>query len=127
MTKIILGKTPESFKPFAVKFLMPDGAEGSILAEFEYRTRTQFGQFLNGIFSDAGEAQKPDAKPDFELIFSKTRDKNADHLLACLKGWDLDQEVSLQSLRDLSDQIPAAAVALMSAYNGACTEGRLGN
>jgi hypothetical protein len=127
MTKLVLGKNPETFKAFPVKFPMPDGTDGVIMATFKFRTRSQFGQFLNGIFADSGEATKPNAKPDFELIFGRDGNKNADHLLACLVGWDLDQELNLKSLQDLSDQLPAAAVALMSAYNAACTEGRLGN
>ena len=127
MAQIKLGKTPKTFKPFAVKFPMPDGSEGTITATFNYRTRTQFGQFLNGVFSDAGEEAPSDGKLDFETLFAKTRDKNADHLLQALGAWDLDDEVNRANLQALADELPAAAVALMAAYNAACTEGRLGN
>jgi len=57
MTKIILGKTPKTFAAFPVDFPMPDGTTGEIKATFKYRTRTQFGEFLNKIFSEAGEEQ----------------------------------------------------------------------
>lgn len=127
MSKVTLGKTPKTFKPFPVKFTMPDGSEGAILATFNYRTRTQFGQFLNQVFSDAGETARPDEKPDFERIFEKTKDKNADHLVLALAAWDLDEPLNRESLQALADELPGAAVALMTAYNGAATEGRLGN
>lgn len=128
MTKVILGKTPKTFKPTSVKFPMPDGTEGAILATFNYRTRTEFGAFLDQIFTDAGEeAQKPD-KINWEELFGKTKDKNADHLLLALADWDLDgHELNLASLKQLADELPAASAALMAAYNAACTEGRLGN
>ena len=127
MSKVTLGKTPKTFKPFAVKFPMPDGTEGTILATFHYRTRTQFGQFLNQVFADAGETPKVDEKPDFESIFIKTKDKNADHLVLALSAWDLDEPLNRESLQALADELPGAAVALMTAYNGAATEGKLGN
>jgi hypothetical protein len=128
MSKIKLGNTPKTFKPCAVKFPMPDGSEGVIQATFHYRTRTQFGQFLNQVFADAGDTPKADEKPDFEVIFAKTKDKNADHLTLALAGWDVeDQELNRQNLQQLADELPGAAVALMTAYNLACTEGRLGN
>ena len=127
MSKIKLGATPKTFKPCAVKFPMPDGSEGVIKATFNYRTRTQFGQFLNQVFADAGETPTPDEKPDFEVIFAKTKDKNADHLILALAGWDLDEDLSRENLQALANELPGAAVALMSAYNVACTEGRLGN
>ena len=128
MSKIKLGATPKTFKTFPVKFPMADGTGGVIQATFNYRTRTQFGQFLNQVFNDAGETPNADEKPDFEVIFSKTKDKNADHLVLALAGWDVeDKELSRANLQQLADEIPAACIALMTAYNVACTEGRLGN
>lgn len=127
MAKIVLGKTPKTFASFPVKFPMPDGSEGTIEATFKYRTRTQFGEFLNKIFADAGEDQSSDGNIDFEVLFSKTKDKNAEHLLAALDSWDVDQPLNLSTLQDLANELPAASVALMAAYNKACTEGKLGN
>ena len=106
---------------------MPDGTEGVIKVTFNYRTRTQFGQFLNQVFADAGESVNPDEKPNFETIFTKTKDKNADHLELALSSWDLDEELTRVNLQALADELPSAAVAIMTAYNVACTEGRLGN
>lgn len=97
------------------------------MATFKYRTRTEFGAFLNQVFGDAGEDATPSEKPNFEALFEKTKDKNADHLLVALDAWDIDQELNRESLQMLADELPAASIALMAAYNTACTEGRLGN
>lgn len=128
MTKIVLGKTPKTFAAFPVDFPMPDGTTGTIQATFKYRTRTQFGEFLNKIFADAGEEQVSDGNIDFEVLFSKTKDKNADHLLEALDAWEgIDAVLNRDSLQSLANELPAASVALMAAYNKACTEGKLGN
>lgn len=142
MAKIILGKKPKTFKPFTVNFEMPDGTEGSILATFNYLTRTEYGAFLNKIMNE--EVKEQDKKEDeqkqidevskkpevidFEALFKKTKDKNADHLLLALADWDLEgHELNLASLQQLADEIPAASVAFMEAHRKACVEGRLGN
>jgi hypothetical protein len=142
MAKIILGKTPKTFKPILVNFEMPDGTEGAILATFNYRTRTEYGAFLNQAMNDAveekddkdDEQKKIDEAPkkpeviDFEELFKKTKDKNADHLLLALSDWDLEgHELNIASLQQLVNEIPAASVAFMEAYRVACVEGRLGN
>ena len=61
MAKIKLGSTPKSFKRI-VTVDMLDGTKGSIECQFKYRTRTQFGQFLDTVFSSAGV--KPDVGED---------------------------------------------------------------
>lgn len=126
MAKITLGKKPASFKPFSVKFPMPDGTEGAISATFKYRTRSEFGVMLNDIFKDANEA-KVEGTPDFKDLFLKMGDKNADHLLACLEAWDMDVELNRANIVQLSDEVPAASAALMAAYRSACVDGALGN
>lgn len=123
---ITLGKTPKNFKTFPVKFTMPDGTDGAIAATFKYRTRTQFGEMMNQMFKDAGEA-KTEGTPDFQALFQKMGDKNADHILAALDSWNLDFDLTRENVVALSDQYPAAAVAMMACYRDACVEGRLGN
>lgn len=125
--KVKLGTRPETFMPFDVNFKLPDGSESSIKATFAYRTRAEFGQMLNGVFKEAGEDPPTDGKLDFEAIYRKAGDKNADHLLACLKAWDLDDDLTRANLLTLSNEIPGAAVALMAAYSDCCTQGKLGN
>jgi hypothetical protein len=124
---IKLGNRPKSFKPFPVKFEMPDGTEGQIMATYKYRTRTEYGVFMDAIVAEAGGVPMVDGRIDYKKLYEQTRDKNADHLLASLDGWNLDEELNLQNLQALADECPAAAIALMSSYRDACVEGRLGN
>ena len=124
MAKIVLGQKPKNFKPFTIKFSMPEGGEGVIQVTFKYRTRTEFGAMMNEMFADAGE-EKTEGAPDFEVLFQKMGDKNADHLLNSIESWNLDFKVDRESLAQLSDEYPAAAVALMAAYRDACVEGKL--
>jgi hypothetical protein len=64
---------------------------------------------------------------DFQALYAGISDKNADHLFRAIVAWDLDVPLSLESLRELADELPAGAAALMAAYSVACTQGRLGN
>lgn len=128
MPKLILGKTPVNFKPFPVKFVLPDGEEDQILTTFKYKTRSQFAAFLNKLYSEAGE-QKPasDEKLDFEELFKKGGEKIVSQLSEIIADWDFAEKPTAETLRQLHDQAPAAASALTSAYSAACSEGRLGN
>lgn len=126
-SKVKLGATPKTFAPTAIKFPKPDGEQGEIVTTFKYRKRSEFGEFLNSIHNDAGLAPQAAEKVDFKALFEKTRDKNADHLLACVEGWDLDDKLTRESLQALADELPAAAIAMMSSYSELCTEGRVKN
>lgn len=125
--KITLGQRPKNFKPIEIDFTLPDGTDGQIEVTYKYRTRTEFGQFIDGIFKDAGE-KKPEADQfSMKDLMEKTRDKNADYLLQCITSWNLDVPLSLDTLRQLADEIPAAVSAIMEKYRVAAIEGRLGN
>ena len=128
MAKLILGKTPATFKPFPVKFTLPDGVEDQIVCTFHYKTRSQFAAFLNELFVESGEA-KPDKdeKVDFEKLFAKGGEKTVAHLTKIIAGWDFAEAPTPETLAALHDQAPAAAAALTSSYSAACTEGKLGN
>jgi hypothetical protein len=129
--KIVLGKTPKSFKPFIVSFDTPEGEKAAVEVTYKYRTRAQFGEMLNAMFKDAGQedAQKEAGADavDFEVLFQKMGDKNADHLLSSIEAWGLDFEVTRANLVQLANEIPASAAAFMAAYRNACIEGKLGN
>lgn len=127
MTKVKLGARPKAFKPVTIKFEMPDGTKAAIEALYKYRTRSEFGELMNQLFADAGVERPADEKLDFKKIFESGSDKNADHILASLESWNLDEALNRDNLRQLNDEMPAACVALMDGYRMACVEGRLGN
>ena len=128
MAKIKLGSTPKSFKRI-VTVDMLDGTKGSIECQFKYRTRTQFGQFLDTVFASAGV--KPEVGEDEKVVLAnvmaKARDTNAEYLLQVLDGWGLEEELSRDTLQQLCDELPGVANAIMEQYRVAVTEGRLGN
>jgi len=123
MAKIKLGNRPKNFKQ-AVSFTMLDGMTGTIECVFKYRTRIEFGAFLDSVFADAGETSDKFAMAD---LMEKTRNKNAEYLSQVLDGWNLDEELSLENLQQLADECPGAVHAVMESYRAAILDGRLGN
>lgn len=128
MARIKLGATPKSFKRTVTVDLL-DGTKGSIECDFIYRTRTEFGQFLDEIFKDAGvkPAAGEDEKVVIEEVMERTRDTNAKYLSSVLQGWNLDEELNQPNLQQLCDELPGVANAIMEQYRVAVTEGRKGN
>lgn len=135
MAKIKLGNRPVNFKR-TVSFPLLDGDEGSIECVFKYRTRTEFGKFIDGLVSAGREKLKekqPEGAPveDVGIGAEKFQNEvviaNAVYLLDVLEAWNLDVELSRDSVCQLADELPAAVEAVMNAYRLACVEGRLGN
>lgn len=128
MAKIKLGNRPKNFKK-VVKFPMLDGSEGSIEVTYKYRTRSEFGVFIDGILEAAGEkkGQSEDEKFSMAKLMQQTAGANADYVLDAVEGWNLDEDFTKDAVQQLSDEIPAAVNAIMETYRVAITEGRLGN
>jgi hypothetical protein len=127
MSKIKLGNRPKSFTKI-VKFDMLEGGKGSIECAFKYRTRTEFGVFIDELVSDAGvKTEASDDKFSMSELMQKTAGSNAKYLLQVLEGWNLDEDLTLANAQQLADELPAAAAAIMETYRMAVTEGRLGN
>lgn len=137
--KIKLGATPKTFKAFDVTVQMPDGTEGVIPATFVYRTKKEFGRWLDEATAmtkkDAeaakGAAAEDEKQPPEEFSWEKFYEQNTDvavgQLLKALDSWGLDIPLSRESLLQLGNEIPAGVTALLAAYGAACREGRLGN
>ena len=129
MAKIKLGEKPATFAPFPVKFKMPDGSEGVISVTYKYRDREEFGAFQNEMLkgTDAQSAIGEDGKLDYEKLYKQVGSSNADSLLGCVQAWDMDYDLTREVLQQFAREIPAGVVAMMQAYDLACTQGRLGN
>ena len=125
-TKIKLGQRPASFKK-TITFPIHAGEQGVIECTFKYRTRTDFGAFVDAIFNDAGQAIPQGDDFSMERMMEATRDKNADYLLEALEAWDVDQPLNRANAQRLADELPGAIVAIMEGYRAASVEGRLGN
>jgi hypothetical protein len=127
MAKIKLGATPKNFKK-TVKFPMLDGSTGSIEITYRYRTRKEFGLFIDALMEAAGETKRQDdEKFSMDDLMEKTAGSNADYVLQVVDGWYLDEDLTHDNVQQLSDELPAAVNAVMETYRVAVTEGRLGN
>jgi hypothetical protein len=128
MSKIKLGQRPQNFKK-VIKFPMLDGTTGSIQVTYKYRTRREFGQFIDQMMDDAGVVRNNDHDAEFSMaeLMTKTSGSTADYLLEVIEEWNLDVPLSKESAQQLADEYPAASMGIMETYRLAITEGRLGN
>jgi len=130
MAKITLGRRPKNFKR-VLSVDLPEGGKGTIEVSYIYRTRTEFGAFVDDLFGNAGVS--PVGQSDEEVKFSlkdaleKTCDTNADYIMKIVDGWNLDADFSRDSVAQLCDELPGVALELINTYRIAVTEGRLGN
>lgn len=124
--KIKLGNRPKNFKR-VVTFPLIEGGEGAIEVTYKYRTRQEFGQFIDGIFAAAKEEQPQDGEFKMSDLMGKTRDKNAAYLLDVIEGWNLDEPLNRETAEQLCDELPAAATEIMEVYRSAIVDGRVKN
>ena len=127
--KVTLGARPKTFKTFDVKVTMPDGEEGVIPVTYKYRTKSEFGKWLDAALA-AGKKAGEKATPEefsWEKFYEQNIDTASDQLISAVDSWGLDVPLSRDSLRQMGDEIPGAITAMLSAYGEACREGRLGN
>lgn len=130
MAKIILGKRPKSFKRL-LSIALPEGEVGDIELSCIYRTRTEFGAFVDALLQAARVTPASTAAEDVEFSLAqaleRTRDTNADYIMQIVNGWNLDAEFSRAAVVQLCDELPGVALAIINDYRAAITEGRLGN
>lgn len=129
--KIKLGNRPKNFKR-VVTFPMIDGTTGAIEVSYRYRTRKEFGAFIDELFATAdgasdAKASTVDEKFSMLSTMERTGAANAEYVLKVADGWNLDEPFTAESIEQLSDEIPAAVTAIMETYRVAVTEGRSGN
>ena len=130
MAKITLGNRPETF-PMTVTVQLHEGGTGAVRLDVFYRTRTEFGGFIDTIMDEAGVQpagqSEDDVKFSLRQAMEKTVDKNAEYIMKIAKGWDLERPFNLANVRQLCDEFPGAALDCIDGYRKACQEGRLGN
>ena len=134
MAKIQLGHRPKTFKPFPVRFDLPDGSEGVIEVTYKYRTKIEFGQMLDELLAKGKQAEaaadEAAAAPQafsWQKFLSENVEAGADQLLAAIDSWNLDEPLTRETLIQLGNEIPSGMTALAANYANACREGRLGN
>lgn len=130
MAKIILGKRPQNFKRTITVDLL-EGGKGSIEVSYLYRTRSEFGKFVDDLMDAAGmtlsDQTEEEVKFSLEQALKKTLETNADYIMKIADGWNLDVEFSRAAVAQLCDELPGAALQIIDQYRTAITEGRLGN
>lgn len=140
MAKIVLGQQPKNFS-YTVTFAMLDGSAGGMEVSGIYRTRTEFGQFADGIRAGARKAAEADlarvkelaakGQPIPELtqqeLLARENAINVGYVMGCIDGWNLDVPFDQAAVEQLADEVPAAVSAIIAGYRDAITEGRLGN
>lgn len=128
---IKLGSRPKTFGA-TITIPMHEGGDGKFSVQFVYRTRTEFGAFVDELVKAAGvkppaSQGETDVQYSLQQAMEATRDTNADYLMKIVSGWDLDEQFNRQTVQQLCDELPGAAFALIDKYRAAITEGRLGN
>ena len=123
---IVLGKKPDGI-PDTLKIKLPDGTEGLLPVTFKYRTRTEFGEFLDSIFGAELPAFDGTSKNASGQQQRATVQINGQYIYGCLKDWGLDAPFTLQACIQLADELPGAVQSIMDTYRRLTMEGRLGN
>ena len=127
-SKIKLGNRPKNFKR-SVEFPLPEGGLGKIEMVFKYRTRSEFGALVDELVGGAAEiaADEETGRILQKTIIDRSIDANAEYVLKIAEGWNLDEEFSAQSIKQLAEELPGAITAITSAYRDTIVDGRLGN
>lgn len=129
MAKIKLGACPKTFNA-PVKFQMLDGSEAVINVTYRYRTRQQFGAFLDEIYAENGITRPTEADGQSSLIeaaYARGNEKIASQIMRAAEGWDLDEPFNEENVQSLVNEFPAAAGAIIATYEKAIKDGVLGN
>jgi hypothetical protein len=138
---IVLGKAPKSFKE-QVHFIAVTGVQEFVEFEFKYRTKAEFGEFVDNMVKKAGEAAAKEAEANAKALKSKakaettqslksyfeTEDANdAAYMLECAIGWDLAEPFNLANVQMLIAEHPNIVKAFTDKYTEIITKGRTKN
>jgi hypothetical protein len=130
VSKIKLGARPKHFKK-RLEVPLHEGETGSVEVSYIYRTRKEFGAFVDELLASAPKlapASGDDAaKFSLAATLANSIDTQADYIMRICDGWDLDEAFSRAAVVNLCNELPGAAVAIIEHYREAVSEGRLGN
>lgn len=128
-TKIKLGARPVAFEAKPITFPMPDGTQGVITVAFKYRTRTEYGQFVDATVANLGALAPAEGVGRVQAAFGHGVAVDGGLLYGAVHSWDVgdDGALSLAVCQQLAEELPAASQALLGAYRDLTTLGRLGN
>jgi hypothetical protein len=136
--KFVFGKTPETFTR-TVEVIDIDGNASEIEFTFKYRTKKQFAELLDeGI--KAAKAEHAASVPESEKsgldaisdqfyrdLIAKNDKKSAEYTLKIAKGWDLDEEFTVDKLMELEDRYSGSLQTIAQTYAKAVSEVRTKN
>lgn len=128
MPQIKLGSRPKSFAR-VVKFKDVDGTELTAPITYKYRTRKEFGEWLDALpkMPEAKDAAGEDGVFSSEKYLDLVSAWNANKIEQMLEGWGLDEEFTAANIKQLCVELPACADAVIEEYRAAILEGHLGN
>jgi hypothetical protein len=116
---IKLGVTPADVK-FSVTFAMPDGADGVIEATAAALTRKELAKRVDELRVKADGLK---AETSLAVAVQQSDEAVADFLAGVLKSWDVEAELTMETLTQLVNELPAAGTALVEGYQKAVFEG----
>lgn len=133
--KVVLGQRP-THVTLVVDVTLPDGRAAAIEMRYVYRTRSEYGALIDKRMAEAradDEARAAQRPAGVAPVYSeaehqiRVRDTQAHHICDIADGWNLDRAFDLEAVRELCDELPGAAQAIIDRYQLALIEGRRGN
>jgi hypothetical protein len=128
---IKLGARPKTFAR-NVKTTDLDGADLLIPVTYKYRTLKEYGAWIDTLApepttADGVVGEDGNKKFSAEAYVEKKSDWQTTKILQLLDSWGLDVAFDRANVKQLCDESPAAAEAIIEEYRAAIIEGRLGN
>jgi hypothetical protein len=128
MPSIKLGSRPKTFAR-VIKFKDLDGTELSVPVTYRYRTRKEYGAWNDELpnYPESKDAVDAEGKFSSQKYIELVSDWNAARLMQTLEGWGLDEPFNADTVKQLCDEMPACAEAIVDDYKSAILAGHLGN
>lgn len=122
-TKIVLGKRPKNFKS-VITCQTADGESLSIEWSFQYRTKREFAELADEMFGKDAPTENAET---MKAALEGSIEMQAKWIMKIADGWNLDVEMTRESVEQLCDEFPAHALETIGRYRQIILDGRLGN